>query len=156
MKNLKKFLAGSIAVCTLTAAATTLTALAAPAYETPAEAAAAVTGKTLEDVLAERQSGKSYGMIAAEAGALEEFQEAMLEFRQEALASRVEDGTITQDQADEWLATFQQRQAACDGTGAGGCGLGAGYGGGRGAGRGYGRGMGRGGLQNGSCPIFNS
>ncbi len=133
MKILKKIFASSIAVFTFTAAATTLTALAAPAYETPAEAAAEVTGKTLEEVLEERQSGKSYGMIAAESGALEEYQEAILELRQEALASKVEDGIITQD------------QAACDGTGAGGCGWG----------RGHGRGMGRG-LQNGSCPIFNN
>lgn len=150
MKNLKKFLAGSIAVFTVTASASMLPVLAAPAYETPAEAAAGVTGKTLEDVLAERQDGKSYGMIASEAGVLEEFQNAVLEIHQETLASKVEDGTITQEQADTWLSAFQQRQAVCGGTGAGGCGLGLGCGG-----RGYGRGMGRR-LQDGSCPVFNN
>lgn len=60
MKHLKNLTACFAAVLTLTTAA-----LAASVYETPAEAATGVTGKTLEEVIAERQSGISYGAIAA-------------------------------------------------------------------------------------------
>lgn len=138
MKHLKHILAGGAAVFALTTAA-----LAAPAYATPAEAAAGVTGKTLEEVLEERWSGKSYGTIAAEAGALEAFQAAVREIQKEALASRVAEGLLTQEEADARLDALQQRQAACGGQG---CGLGCGSGG-------LGRGGGRG-LRNGACRSF--
>ncbi|MCI8649975.1 MAG: hypothetical protein HFG20_07655 [Anaerotruncus sp.] len=140
MKHLKNLIAGGIAVLTLTT--TTLTALAAPAYETPAQAAAGATGKTVEEVLEQRRAGKGYGMIAAESDALEEFQAAVLELHQQALAAMVEDGRLTQQEADERLAALQQRQANCDGSGM--------YSQGRGYGCGYGRGMGWG-LRDGSC-----
>lgn len=146
MKHLKNLTACFAAVLTLTTAA-----LAASAYETPAEAAAGVTGKTLEEVIAERQSGISYGAIAAGAGALEEFQAAVQELWEEALESRVAEGTLTQEQADARLEAIRQRQEACGGTG--GCGLG-GMGYGMGTGRGWGRNGGCGfgmGLRNGFC-----
>lgn len=164
MNHLKRILTGGLAALALSAGA--VTALAAPLYQTPAEAAAGVTGKTLEEVTAERQSGKCYGTIAAEAGALEEFQGAVLEIHEAALAANVEAGLLTQEQADTRLDRIRQRQAVCDGTG--GCGLGAGQGQGcglglgagqgcgrgmgMGRGRGMGRGMGRG--ANGSCPFL--
>ena len=120
MKHLKHILAGGAAVLSLTTAA-----LAAPAYATPAEAAAGVTGKKLEEVLEERWSGKSYGTIAAEAGALEAFQAAVREIQEEALASRVAEGLLVQEEADARLDALQQRQAACGGQGGGlGCGSG--------------------------------
>lgn len=56
MKHLKQTIACGAAVLALTTSA-----LAAPAYGSLAEAAAGVTGKTLEEVLAERP-GKSCGM----------------------------------------------------------------------------------------------
>ncbi len=146
MKHLKNLTACFAAVLTLTTAA-----LAASVYETPAEAATGVTGKTLEEVIAERQSGISYGAIAAGAGALEEFQAAVQELWEEALESRVAEGTLTQEQADARLEAIRQRQEACGGTG--GCGLG-GMGCGMGAGRGWGRNGGCGfgmGLRNGFC-----
>lgn len=155
-KSMKRIFTGGIAVLTLTTAA-----LAAPACGTPAEAAAEVTGRTLEEVVEERLSGKPYGLIAAESGVLEAFQAAMLEIREAALAAGVESGTLTQEEADAFLEAIRQRQAVCDGTGAGGCGLGAGLGcglgrgagaGGRGMGCGLGRSGGYGrGLRDGSC-----
>lgn len=146
MKNLKRAIVGGLAVLTL--AATSVVAFAASAYQTPAEAAAGVTGKSVEEVTSERQSGKSYGSIAAEAGKLVEFQQAVLDIRKDALNALVADGTLTQDEADAQIEAMKERQAACNGTGTGaGCGMGTG-GNGRGQGRGYGRGMG---LRNGSC-----
>ncbi len=145
LKGMKKILTGGIAVLTLTTAV-----LAAPAYGTPAEAAAGVTGRTLEEIAEERLSGKPYGLIAAESGMLEGFQAAMLEIREAALAARVESGTLAQEEADAVLEAIRQRQAVCDGTGAGGCGLRAGWG--RGGPCGWGRGWNGGcGRRAGSC-----
>lgn len=146
MKHLKRVIACTAAALTLTTAA-----LAASACETPAEAVAGAAGRTLEEVIEERREGKSFGMIAAEAGVLEEFQAAVLELWEEALESRVAEGTLTREQADARLDALRQRQELCDGTG--GCGFG-GMGAGCGFGGGMGRGCGRGrGLQDGSCLI---
>lgn len=149
MRYLRQMIAGGAAVLTLTTAA-----LAVSAYETPAEAAAGVTGRTLEEVLADRRSGKRFGAIAAEAGALEEFQAAVLELQEAALAERAAEGALTQEQADARLEALRQRQAVCDGTGGSGpagCGMGTGRG--MGAGRGWGRNGGSRGLclRDGSC-----
>lgn len=139
MKHLKQTIACGAALLVLTTSA-----LAAPAYGSPAEAAAGVTGKTLEEVIAERP-GKSCGMIAAEAGALEAFQAAVREMWEEALATRVAEGALTQEQADARLDALRQRQGTC-----GGAGLGGGMGRRQGLGRGQGWGMG---LRDGSCRI---
>ncbi|GLC78905.1 hypothetical protein [Lacrimispora brassicae] len=142
MKRMKNMIAGCAAVLVLAAAP--VTAFAGAVYETPAEAAAGITGKTLDEVIALRGSGKSYGTIADEAGKLDEFRQAALDIRKEALELKIEDGTLTQEQADAMLTEMAQRQAQCDGTGSGRAG--AGLGAGRGCG--YGSGAGK---QNGSC-----
>ncbi len=164
MKTLKRLLVGGLLVLVLSA--TSVTAFAA-VYKTPAEAAAGITGKTQEAVVSERQSGKSYGSIASEAGKLEEFQKAMLDIFKERLDARVANGTMTQAEADAALAAMKERQAICDGNGTGngtgpkcsGLGLGRsaddrgldkGAGKGRGSGRGMGLGLGMG-QRNGSC-----
>lgn len=130
----------------------------AATYSTPAEAAAGVTGKTQEQIATLRQSGKTYGTIAADAGKLEAFKTAVLEIKNDRLKELVKDGRITQAKADELLKAIKARQTACTGTGNGGSGLGLGIGGGFGNGQGIGRqsggrGMGLGGmrLQDGSC-----
>mgnify|MGYP003623413978 CR=1 FL=1 len=149
----------SILLVVLLTTAMSVSAFAAT-YSTPADACAGVTGKTLEQVITLRQGGKTYGAIAADAGKLEEFKDAVLEIKEDRLKKLVQDGTITQAEADEILEIIKERQAVCDGTGNGGSGLGLGLGGGRGrtqgTGRGNGgtgRGMGAGGmrLQDGSC-----
>ncbi len=117
------------ATMALTVMATGVTAFAA--YSTPAEAVAEITGKSVEAVLAERTTGKTYGTIALEAGKLAEYQEAMLQFKQEILKERVAAGTLTQEQADAIIAAIEQNQLSCDGTGTGmGAGMGAAFGGG--------------------------
>ena len=123
-------------------------------YLTPAEAVAGLTGREVQSVIDERtQTGKTYGSIANEAGALDEFKAEMLEMKKDTLAARVAAGTMTQEQADAIIARIEANQANCDGTGAGcglngaGCGMGTGFGQGRGQG---GRGMGNG-LRDRSC-----
>lgn len=161
MKSMKRILAGCAVILALSV--TTVTAFAAT-YETPADAVAGVTGMTGEEVSAARQSGKSYGAIAAEAGKLEEYQQAVLELRKEVLSARVAEGRLTQAQADAAITAMEEHQTICDGTGTGcdvgnfcgtgnGTGAGTGYGhGGHGTGSGHGGGghSGRG-LRDGSC-----
>ncbi len=98
--------------------AMTVTAYAASTYETPAEAAAAVTNKTVEEVVAQRQdTDMTYGQIADEAGKLDAFKDAMLEIKKDILDQRVTDGTLTQEKADEIYKAIQDNAANCDGTG---------------------------------------
>lgn len=82
MKNNKKLLAALTAAMVL--ASTSVVALAAQ-WSTPAEAAAGVTGSTVEEVQQQRADGKTYGQIADEAGKLEEFQQAMSDIHEERL-----------------------------------------------------------------------
>ena len=121
----------------------------------PAEAAAGVTGQTLEQVTAEKlETGKTYGAIANDAGKLAEFKDAMIQMKQEELNERVAEGTITQERANDIMAVIEERTADCDGTGpADGTRLGGGFGrGGSGAGKGAGRGQGYGmGGGQGTC-----
>ncbi len=147
MTKLKKVLA--IGTMVLTIGATSITAFAASQYNTPAEALAGLTGKTVESVRAERsETGKTYGTIASENGKLEEFKAEMLQIKKDALAKRVEDGIMTQEKADEIIAAIEENQANCDGTRPAKMGqkMGAGFGGMNGKGQGKGQGRGRGGC----------
>lgn len=146
---MKRLITGCITALVLAA----MPVAAFAAAQTPAEAAASVTGQTLEAVIAQKQeSGKTYGAIAADAGKLEAFKAQMQQLRLDRVKALVEQGKWTQEQADEWIAAMEQRQAVCDGTGSGngtgnglcdGSGVGAGQGV-RGANRGSGTGRGPG------------
>jgi len=107
---------------------------------------AKLTGLTEEDVAAKRAAGQSIAQIAKDEGvSSDKVVDEALKVREQLLAEKVKDGTITQAQADQALATMETRltervdsTAAC---GSGGCGMGGGgrgMGGGRGAGRGAG------------------
>lgn len=136
----------------LTIGAFSLTSFAQSIYKTPAEAAAGLTGKTVESVIAERQeTGKSYGAIAGEAGKLEEFKAENIQIKKDALEARVAAGTLTRERADEIIKALEANVGNCDGTGTDrvGQGYGAGFGGGCGNGNGNGNGYGRG--QGGGC-----
>ncbi|NNJ29976.1 hypothetical protein [Lacrimispora defluvii] len=150
MMNKKKVMTGCALALALSAA--TMTSFAAAAYKTPAEAVSGFTGKTLDEVTAERKSGKSYGSIASEAGKLREFQQAVSDIHEDRLNEAVADGTLTREQADAQLAAIRERQAACDGNGSGdNTGTGCGAGGCNGTGMGYhhrGNGYGLGGYRN--------
>lgn len=63
-------------------------AFAEATYQTPAQAAAGVTGMSLEEVQQERaETGKTYGEIAAENDRLDEFREAKLSMQEESVSS---------------------------------------------------------------------
>lgn len=146
MKNMKRLV--------ILVAAVGVLGLAGVAYaadiKTPADIAAALTGKSVADVTKERAEGKTYGTIAKEAGKLDEFKAQMLEQKKAVLDQRVKDGIITQQQADDIYNRIKTNQAACDGTG--NAGIGKQFKAGFGQGRGMGKGMGRGaGMGNGSC-----
>lgn len=149
MKNFKRnmVILGIVSMLSISSA----TALAAGS-QTPADLAASLTGRDVEDVIQERvETGKTFGAIAAEGGKLEEFKQKILEAREQVLSEDVEKGVITQEEADNILEAVKERQALCDGTGYG-CGRG-GYGYGCG---GYGRGMGGWGRRNGSCLYYGN
>ena len=116
MNNFKKLLiAGALTIAVST---TGITAFAVSAYKTPAEAVAGVTGKTVSDVITQREeTGKTYGTIASEAGKLDEFKTARLEIMNDNVDARVTSGTLTQEQADEIYNNMKENQANCDGTG---------------------------------------
>ena len=139
MKNVKRIVAIAVSVCIIGAAGMAYAA----DIKTPADIAAAVTGKSVTDVNKERATGKTYGTIAKDAGKLEEFQAKMLEQRKTVLDQRVKDGEITQQQADDIYNAIKNNQATCDGTGNAQPGkqYGMGCGNGQGAGRGRGQGM---------------
>lgn len=156
MNNMKKM----IAVIAVAGVLGTAGAAYAAAVKTPADIAAALTGKTIEAVNEERAGGKTYGTIANDAGKLDEFKAQMLEQKKAILDQKVKDGDLTQAQADEIYNNIKERQATCDGTGSAmngrkngtGIGQASGTGRGRGLGRSAGAGLGTGlGMGSGIC-----
>jgi len=145
MKNIKSYIAAATIVGLL---GVTGTAFAAVTGQTPAEIAASLTGKTVEQVTAERATGITYGTIAKEAGKLDEFKAVTLEQKKAILDQRVADGNLTQEQADAIYNAIVTNQATCDGTGSAAIGksMGAGFGQGNGKGQGVGQRNGGGGM----------
>jgi len=149
MKNFKSYIAAATIVGLLGMAGT---AFAAVTSQTPAQITASLTGKTVEQVTAERATGKTYGTIAKEAGKLDEFKAATLEQKKLILDQRVADGNLTQEQADAIYNRLVTNQANCDGTGSAAIGKSMGAGFGRGMGNGQRNGGGsRGGMGRGTC-----
>ncbi len=113
MKHVKKVFI--VCIAALIFAALSLAALAAaiPAA-IPAEIVAELTGRTPESVAAQKkESGKTYGSIAADAGKLDEFRAERLEIQRKSLAARVEAGEITQAEANDILSAISGRQVEC-------------------------------------------
>ncbi|HNX13583.1 MAG TPA: DUF2680 domain-containing protein [Oscillospiraceae bacterium] len=131
--KMKKILAAGAAVLALSALS--ITAFAASAYKSPAEAVAALTGKTVESVVDQRQeTGDTYCTIASEGGVLDEYKASVLQMKKDTLNARVAAGTLTQERADEIIAAIEKNMADCDGTcdGNGGAMMGRGFGAGNG------------------------
>ncbi len=131
--KMKKVVAAGVAVLALSALS--ITAFAASAYKSPAEAVAALTGKTVESVVDQRQeTGDTYCTIASEAGVLDEYKASVLQMKKDTLNARVAAGTLTQERADEIIAAIEKNMADCDGTcdGNGGAMMGRGFGAGNG------------------------
>lgn len=162
-----------LSIATILVIGMSTAAFAAADYQTPAEIVAGLTGKTIDEVRADRQAGTSYGAQAGEVDKLDEFQTERLALCEQNLDQAVIDGNLTQAEADKILAEMTDRMENCDGTGTGlgrasengtgagqgicnGLGDGSGRGNGNGTGAGSGMGMMRGGgtgsgLGCGSC-----
>ncbi|RBP57109.1 hypothetical protein DES36_1336 [Alkalibaculum bacchi] len=82
----------------------------------PAEKLSQITGISVDE-LYEQKVDKTFGEIAAEKGVLGEFKEEMLESKKELLSQRVADGSLTQEEADEYYIRMKQNSENCDGTG---------------------------------------
>ena len=149
MKSLKKITTfGAVA---FVIGVTSITGFAASIYNTPAEAVAGLTEKTLESVIAEKiETDATYGSMAADAGVLDAFKVEVLKIKKDQLTEQVEAGTLTQERADAIIERIEENQLDCDGTGSEQIGQqeGARFGSdgeGQGLGRsGYGLGQGRG------------
>lgn len=134
--NLKKTIVTGALVTVIAASSV---AYAASQYKTPAEAAAGVTGKKVEDVQAQRKDGKTYGQIAKDAGKLDEFKKEKLELTKDRIEQLVKDGKLTKEKGDELIKKIKDNQANCDGTGSAAIGKNNGLGlGSQGAGQGNG------------------
>lgn len=118
--------------------ALSVTAFAAT-YSGPAAIVSDLTGIAEADVNAQRAAGETYGQVAANNGVLEQFKEKMLEWKLQIIDQRVEEKTLTPEQAAELKQTITERVEACTGTPADGQRLGAGlrFGMGGGAGNGF-------------------
>lgn len=119
MKSFKKLVAIATAVVVVGATG----AVYAATIKTPAEITAGLTGKSTDELYTQRQSGKTYGTIAKEAGKLDEFKAQMLERRKAILDERVKAGTLTQEQADTIYNNMKENQAVCDADGNAGLGM---------------------------------
>lgn len=113
MKKFKKIVAAAVAVAVLTTAGIAFAA----ELITPAEIISELTGKPLENLYEERNSGKTYGTIANENDVLADFKSQMLEQKKAILDQKVLDGALTQEKAEEIYKTLEENIANCDGSG---------------------------------------
>ena len=142
MKNVRNIVAAG--ALTLAMGVTSMTVFAAAKYDTPQEALAGITGKTIEEIADERsEEGKTYGEIAAEADKLDEFKEELFEQKKEIIEERVAEGSLSREDADEILERIEDNQATCFGNGERGSGMMDGFGFRFGGGRGNGFGRNR-------------
>lgn len=101
---------------------------------------ASILNMSVTDLQAARQSGKSLAEIAADKGiSRSDLIASMLKVHQDALAARVADGSLTQAQADQILASMKTRiEQQVDYKGVGPSFGRGGFGRGRGMGQGFG------------------
>jgi hypothetical protein len=116
MKKIRNIVAAS--ALTLAMGVTSITVFAAAKYDTPQEALAGMTGKTVEEITERKaQENLTYGAIAAEEGKLDEFKVELLEQKREMMEERVTEGDLEKEDADAILERIQERQETCIGEG---------------------------------------
>jgi len=116
MKKIRNIVAAG--ALTLAMGVTSITVFAAAKYDSPQEALAGMTGKTVEEITEKKvQENKTYGAIAAEEGKLDEFKIELLEQKREVIQERVTEGVLEQEDADAVLERIQERQETCIGEG---------------------------------------
>lgn len=79
----------------------------ADGFDNPAEVYSNLTEKTLDEAYELRSDGKTYGELAKEAGKLDEFRKANLENKISIINERVDEGLLTQKEADEIIETMK-------------------------------------------------
>ena len=93
-----------------------LSVMGVAAYNEAAETTLSqLTGKTVEQIRELKENGMRWGDIAKDAEQFEAFKEAMFNNMKERFAQLVEEGKITQEQADDRLAQMQERHENCTG-----------------------------------------
>lgn len=115
MKNTKKIVVVALILVLLGGGG----AAYASTLASPLDILSDATGTPVDTILENRGDGETLGSMAADEGVLEEFQEAMTANREAVIQQRVEEGRLTQEEADEIKAAIQERTALCDGTGDG-------------------------------------
>lgn len=148
MTRTKKLI--SVGVIILTIGVLSITALAASLFNSPTEVVANLTGQSVEQVIEQRkETGKTYGTIANEAGKLDEFKIENMQVKKDILNARVAEETMIREQADEIINAIEASQAKCDSTGSTGIGreYGASFGNASGKGTGQGQELGNGNRQ---------
>ncbi|WP_113675358.1 hypothetical protein [Vallitalea guaymasensis] len=121
---------------------------------TPAQIYSELTGVTEEEAYELRQEGKTFGELAKENEVYDEFVEKMVDDKTALIEEKVEQGQLTREEADEFIANLKENAGNCDPSNPQrlgqkiGLGRGMGNGGGtcNGTGNGYGRGNGGRGL----------
>ncbi|MTI47369.1 DUF2680 domain-containing protein [Sporosalibacterium faouarense] len=133
----------------------------ASGFDGPADTYSKLADISVEEAYQQRGIDKTFGQLAEENGFFEEFRNANLEYKKAILEEKVEEGVITQEQAEEIIKAMEegctlepgtnrwgQEYGLCFGTNYGnqGIGMNGANGQGLGKGRGYGqrRGNGRG------------
>lgn len=92
-----------------------------PMHDYMETALAEALGLDVEEIQAARVEGKTVWQLAEEKGiSVEDFQAAMLEARQSAIQAMVDDGLLTQEQAD-WMLSRMQGKWGQGGSGSNGC-----------------------------------
>lgn len=121
----------------------------ADTLQSPAEIYAEEAGITVEEAYAQRGTNQRFGELAQENGLWDAFKEQFLGVKSSRIEDLVESGDLSQEEADEILATMED----CDGSDPErllqGMGMGFGRNGGVNAGNGYGAQSGNG-LRDGS------
>ncbi len=84
-------------------------------YGSRPEAAAGLTGKSLEEVIDARREGIPYGKQAEAAGVQEAFEEEIQNQFRDRLDALVEEGRLTREEADARIAAMEEHIATCDG-----------------------------------------
>lgn len=113
MKNKKLLVVVSIMVVMVLGLASV--SYAAAAYKSRPEAAAGLTGKTLDEVIAARKAGTPYGQQVETPEAQAAFEAEIQEQFKDRLNALVTEGKLTQEEADARIKAMEEHIADCDG-----------------------------------------
>lgn len=80
----------------------------------PADIYSELAGVTAEEAIQQRQEGKTYGELAQEADVYEEFIQKMQEEKIALIEQRVEEGLMTREDADAFIAALKENMGNCD------------------------------------------